>query len=201
MMRIATAAALASASLLVMPALARAEERTLDLDPGSTVVRFDVEATGHDVHGSFKLTSGRVRFDPETGAATGEIRVDALSAVTGNGSRDRTLRGDVLEVERFPLFVFTPERVVGTLPEAGDGAIELRGVVEIHGEAHPVTLPSRVHVEGTRLRLAADFPVPYVEWGLHNPGFLFLRVADVVTVHVEGAGTLSAETVAAADAR
>lgn len=195
-MKLAQPAAVALAALLAVPA-ARAEEQTLTLDPAATAVHFSVEATGHDVHGSFHITGGAVRFDPATGAAAGEIRVDALSAETGNGSRDKTLRGDVLEAERFPVFVFTPERLIGALPESGAAKVELRGVVALHGAAHPMTLPATIDVSGDRIRLSAEFPVPYVEWGLHNPSILFLRVADVVQVRIEGEGTLERPTVAA----
>jgi len=52
-------------------------------------------------------------------------------------------------------------------------------------------LPAKVQVEGDRLKLSAEFAVPYVEWGLHNPSILFLKVADVVQVHIEGEGTLA----------
>lgn len=195
-MKLAQPAVVALAALLAVPA-ARAEEQTLTLDPAATAVHFSVEATGHDVHGSFHITGGAVRFDPATGAAAGEIRVDALSAETGNGSRDKTLRGDVLETERFPVFVFTPERLIGALPESGAAKVELRGVVALHGAAHPMTLPATVDVSGDRIKLSAEFPVPYVEWGLHNPSILFLRVADVVQVRIEGEGTLARPTVAA----
>lgn len=178
------------AALVLAPDL-RAAEQVLELDPGVTAVHFTVAATGHDVHGSFQVSAGRIRFDPATGFAAGEIRVDALSATTGSSSRDKTMQGEVLESDRFPLFVFTAERLSGTLPAAGEGKVELRGVLTLHGAAHPVTLAATVNVEGDRLALAADLEIPYVEWGLHNPSILFLRVADVVAVHIEGAGRLS----------
>ncbi len=192
---LATAFTVAVAVLAVAPE-ARAAEQLLELDPATTAVHFTVEATGHDVRGSFQVTGGQVRFDPTTGLAAGEIRVDALSAATGNRSRDKTLQGDVLEGARFPLFVFTPERLVGTLPAAGEAKVELRGVIAMHGATHPVTLPATVVRAGDRLRLVAEFPVPYVEWGLHNPSILFLRVADVVQVRIEGEGRLSPVAVA-----
>jgi polyisoprenoid-binding protein YceI len=193
-MRIAQSVVLALVAVLAGAPAARAVEQVLQLDPAATTVRFDVEATGHDVHGTFHVTAGEVRFDPLTGAAAGEIRVDALSAVTGNRSRDKTLLGDVLEVERFPIFLFTPERLVGTLPESGEARLELRGVATVHGSAHAITLPARVHVAGGRVEIHAYFPIPYVEWGLHNPSLFFLRVADVVQVHVEGSGSLAVAT-------
>lgn len=186
----------AVAMLVALPA-AQAEDRVLDLDPAATLVHFAVQATGHDVEGTFHLTAGSVRFDPASGAASGEIRVDALSADTGNGSRDKKLRGSVLETERFPAFVFTPEKLVGTLPDSGEATVELRGVLALHGASHPLSLPATVRVAGDRLELSSDFQVPYVEWGLHNPGILFLRVADVVQVRIEGTGTLARPAVAA----
>jgi len=190
-MKTAAVTAFAALAALAAPPTARAEEQVLELDPAATLVHFTVGATGHDVHGTFHVTSGSVRFDPATGAASGEIRVDALSAETGNGSRDKTLRNDVLETARFPLFVFTPEQLAGALPESGAATVELRGTVQMHGASHSLALPAEVRREGDRITLAADFPVPYVEWGLHNPSFLFLRVDDVVQVHLEGQGSLA----------
>lgn len=191
-MKSALTAAVAVATLVALPA-ARAAEQVLTLDPEATLVHFTVGATGHDVHGSFHVAAGNVRFDAGTGAASGEIRVDALSAKTGNGSRDNTLKEDVLETERFPLFVFTPEKLVGTLPESGEATVELRGTLELHGASHPLALAAKVTREGNRITLASDFPVPYVEWGLHNPSFLFLKVDDVVQVHLDGRGAIAAE--------
>jgi len=186
-----SAAVAFAVAAIVAGAAASAEERLFRLDPAKTAVHFAVTATGHDVEGSFHITSGDVSFDSVTGAASGEIRIDALSAETGNSSRDKTMRGDVLETERYPLFVFSPEHLIGALPATGEGQVELRGVVTLHGASHPLTLPAKVRVEGDRLQVDAAFAVPYVEWGLHNPSILFLKVADVVQVHVEGEGKLS----------
>jgi hypothetical protein len=36
------------------------------------------------------------------------------------------------------------------------------------------------------------FVVPYVEWGLHDPSMMVLRVAKTVGVTVQAKGTLSA---------
>lgn len=184
------------------PGTAAAAELDLTLDPAATEVTFQVGATGHDVHGHLVLQAGAIHFDPETGAASGEIRVDAASAETGNGSRDRTLHEEVLESESFPLFVFRAQRVSGELAREGESEIELHGQLDVHGAVHPVSLPATVKVEGERLTAQTSFPVPYVEWGMKNPGFLFLKVAPVVTVTVDAAGSLqaTAETTVAGNA-
>ncbi len=188
------AAALAALALAVLaPSPATAAETILRLDPAATDVSFEVPATGHDVHGLLRLASGEVRFDPATGKAAGTITVDARSAATGNGSRDETLHQKVFESELFPSFVFTAQRVEGTVPAAGKGAIELHGTMRIHGADHPMVLPAEVEVHGVEVTAVTTFAVPYVEWGMHNPSILMLRVADSVAVTVHAEGSLAVE--------
>jgi len=75
--------------------------------------------------------------------------------------------------------------------------VSLEGMLTFHGAEHPMTLPARITVDGTRLLAELDFDVPYVAWGLHDPSFLFLRVAKVAKVHVRTEGELSAPLPAA----
>jgi len=187
---LAFATALLMVAALAGPGPAGAEELTLHLDPAATEVSFDVGATGHDVHGLFVVKAGEIHVDPATGAASGEIRVDAASAETGNGSRDKTMNQEVLETDDYPLFVFHAETMSGTLAREGASDVELHGQLEIHGASHPISLPAKVEIDGERLTATTSFPVPYVEWGMKRPGFMFLKVAPVVTVSVDAVGTL-----------
>lgn len=193
----ALAAALAAGLAALAPAAPAAAETVLRLDPAATDVSFEVPATGHDVHGLLRLAAGEVRFDPATGEAAGTITVDAKSAETGNGSRDRTLHEKVFESELFPSFVFTAERVEGALPADGKGEVRLRGTMRVHGDDHPMVLPAEVEVHGDEVVADVTFEVPYVAWGMHNPSLMFLRVADAVAVTVHAEGSLVSE---AADA-
>src|SRR5271165_5339273 len=79
-------------TLALAPAL-RAQDLTIDLDPAATKIDFTLSATMHTVHGTFKLKSGRIHFDPSTGKMSGAIVVDATSAETGNSSRDAKMHG------------------------------------------------------------------------------------------------------------
>lgn len=197
----ALAAALAAVAAVIAPVSpAAAAETVLRLDPAATDVSFEVPATGHDVHGLLRLAAGEVRFDPATGEAAGTITVDAKSAETGNGSRDKTLHEKVFESELFPSFVFTAEGVEGSLPADGKGQVRLRGTMRIHGDDHPMVLPAEVEVHGDEVVADVAFEVPYVAWGMHNPSIMFLRVADAVAVTVHAEGNLVTESADAVDA-
>ncbi len=168
-----------------------AAEQILTLDPEATEITFALEATGHSVQGRLFLESGEIRFDLETGAVDGEVVADAPKTVTGNKRRDRTMHNKVLESERFPSIVFRVTGVEGKLSETGVSELTLDGMMAIHGEEHPVSVPVRVEKDNGRILVRASLVVPYVEWGLHRPSVLFLKVAPEVEVRIEARATLA----------
>lgn len=179
---------LASGYLLALPAAA---ERTVTLDPAKTKISFSLGAVMHTVHGTVELESGEVRFDPETGAASGRVVVDARSADTGNKGRDADMHAKVLESGKYPDFVLEPARIQGRLAPSGTSKVTLHGKLSIHGAAHEVAWPAEVTVEGGTVRVKASFTVPYVAWGMKDPSGFVLRVAKEVPVTVEAVGKLS----------
>lgn len=175
--------------LLCLPT--QAAELTVKLDPAATKISFTLDAVMHTVHGSAKAKSGEVRFDPETGAASGRFVVDAASADTDNTGRDKDMHGKVLESARFPEIVFELERVEGGFLPQGVSNPTLKGKLSIHGGSHAVSLPARVSVSGATLKATLSFKVPYVAWGMKDPSGFVLRVGKEVAVVVEAVGTLS----------
>ncbi len=184
---------------LLAPLAASAEERLLVLRPEKTSVTFKLKATAHEVNGVLALDAGQIRFDPATGAASGQITIDLRHAETGNGLRDREMHRTVLETDRYPQIVFRPERLVGAVADSGVSNVVLMGTVVLHGDEHKLRLAARIKVAGERVSAEVTFGVPYVEWGLHDPSFLVLRVAPVVAVTVLTEGVLSGTSTAAGE--
>lgn len=172
---------------------AAAEPRVLVLDPGASKVSFTLDATGHQVEGTMALKAGRVTFDPATGQASGEITIDLRSAQTGNGSRDKTMHEEVLESATYPTAVFRAESIEGDVAATGTSQVTLGGTLSFHGADHKMKLPAKVRMrDGGSLQADVTIPIPYVEWGLHDPSILILRVAKVVQVMVAATGRLEA---------
>ena len=177
---------------LTLPTLAA--EQTLILEPDTTEVSFFLEATGHDVEGHLYLQTGQITFDPDTGEASGEIRISALRTETGHTKRDKTMHKKVLESERYPLIVFAPERLEGTLAASGASEVDLVGSISIIGSEHPMSLPTKVVIDGDHMTAETTFRVPYVAWGMEDPSILFLRVAKEVEVSISAAGSITTAT-------
>jgi polyisoprenoid-binding protein YceI len=177
--------ALASASPLF------AQDLALQLDPAQTEISFTLGATLHTVHGTFKLKSGTVRFNPVTGAASGTIVVDAASGNSGNGSRDRNMHQKVLESERYPEIAFAVDRFEGRVAPEGQSNLQVHGALGLHGSQHEMTADVSIQVAGDQATVVTHFTVPYVKWGLKNPSTLFLRVSDKVDCDVHAVGHLT----------
>lgn len=169
---------------------ARADQRALVLDPAASNVSFSLAATGHDVEGTLALKAGRIAFDPATGTASGEIVIDLKRADTGNDSRDKTMHEEVLETGKYPVAVFRAEKLRGTVAPSGPSQVTLDGTLSFHGSEHKVSLPAKVAVQGGRVEADTQLVIPYVQWGLHDPSILVLRVAKQVEVKVHAEGTL-----------
>jgi len=191
-------AAIAAGTILFLRAALPAEEVAVSLDPGRTTITFSLGATLHTVHGSFKLKTGALHFDTATGEARGEIVVDALSGESGNASRDKRMRDEILETRRFPTAVFRPDRFEGRLSADGDSEGNLRGRLEIHGAEHALLIPVRIHASSGHATAAARFEIPYVQWGLKNPSTLLLHVNDRVEIQIQATVDVSPGKAAAA---
>lgn len=179
-----------SIAATVGPLGATAQEHVLILQAAKTSVTFTVKATGHDVEGALPFAFGHIRFDPETGVASGELTVDVRRSRTGNSLRDWEMHRSVLESERYPVAVFRPKRVQGTLAPSGTSDLVLAGIVIFHGSEHALNVPVRATISGDSVTAEAAFDVPYVAWGLRNPSMLFLQVSPVVAVTVRTEASL-----------
>jgi polyisoprenoid-binding protein YceI len=161
-----------------------AQGRALQIDPGRTTVEFTLGALLHSVHGTFRLASGRIGFDPATGRAGGELVVDATSGKSDNAARDKKMHGDILESARCPRMVFRPDRVEGAVAGQGVSKVQVYGSFEIHGDSHEMAVPVEVRASAGEYEVTAAFSVPYVKWGMKNPSTFILRVNDRVEITV-----------------
>jgi polyisoprenoid-binding protein YceI len=166
-------------------------QQTFTADPSASSVAFSVGATGHEVHGSFHVQSGIVQFDRSISKMSGSIVVSAASGESGDKGRDKKMHTDVLDVDHFADVSFTPQGYQGTISPSGDSSIQVTGVFTLHGTPHDLTVPMRIHINGSKLTAHGKFVVPYVKWGLKDPSLFILRVAKDVQIDLSLSGTLS----------
>ncbi|MGH9709408.1 MAG: YceI family protein [Candidatus Acidiferrales bacterium] len=183
--------AIAILCAIAFSASVQAQSVTLNLDPAKTQITFTLGAVLHTVDGTFKMKSGAIQFDPDTGRTSGEIVVDAASGESGNNSRDQKMHKSVLESPTYPEIIFVPEQVQGHVSLSGESQVQLQGLIKLHGSQREITIPANIQVTGDQLTATVHFAIPYVQWGLKDPSTFVLRVDKRVDVAIHAAGRLS----------
>jgi polyisoprenoid-binding protein YceI len=174
-----------SAGLLAAGESLPSQPRSLVIEPAQTKVEFTLGSLLHTVHGDFQLKRGTLRFDVQSGMASGELVVDATSGESGNAARDKRMHASILESGRYPEITFRPDRVDGKVAPEGKSQVQLHGMFAIHGVEHEILLPVTVDAASGQYNVAATFEVPYVKWGMKNPSTLMLRVNDKVEITIQ----------------
>jgi polyisoprenoid-binding protein YceI len=170
---------------------ANARQAVLELNPANTHIDYTLQGWPHVTHGTFKLARGTIRIDPATGQADGSVVVSAISGDSGSHMRDGEMKDSILEVERYPEIIFTPQQAEGQSASRGEFPATIRGILTLHGNPHEITLSMMVQSSGDRFTATTRFAVPYVAWGLKNPSILVFRCADTVYVDVRTEGRVT----------
>lgn len=166
-------------------------EVRIDFDPAATKVEFTLADVLHTVHGSFRLKSGNIHFDPISGDAGGALVVDAASGQSGNSTRDHKMNKEILETDKYPEAVFTPRKVIGQLAMQGGSQVQVQGTFRLHGADHDLTLVVPAQVQGNQIKIQIQFDIPFVKWGMKDPSTFVLRVNKDVQVSISGNETIS----------
>ena len=177
-------------AILALPATG-AEQLAVDLDAAKTNVAFVLSDVLHTVRGTFRLKQGHFVFDESTGLISGEVIVDAASGNSGNSARDKRMTRDILEAQRYPEIRVTPVKIAGLVSTATTpSTVQVTGSFWIHGQAHDITIPTRVQMSQHDITASGKFIVPYVEWGMKNPSNFLLKVNKQVEIDLTAVGHL-----------
>jgi polyisoprenoid-binding protein YceI len=115
----------------------------------------------------------------------------SFNSKTGNGSRDKKMNKDILEVEQHATVSFEPKSYAGAIAPSGDSTIQVTGIFTLLGTRHEITIPILVHLENKTATAKAHFVVPYIQWGLKDPSFLFWKADKDVAIDLVLTGRLS----------
>jgi polyisoprenoid-binding protein YceI/mono/diheme cytochrome c family protein len=151
-------------------------------------VRFTVEGPLDDVTGETRDATGALVFSPEAWSkGTGVIGVDLSKLRTGIDQRDRDMRVEFLETNRFPRAVLTIDSIekpsAASVAPGGSVTGTVSGTFEIHGVRRRVSFPVTLALDaGGKARVSGRFEVPFADYNVQRPQRLFLKLGDVAQV-------------------
>jgi len=168
-----------------------AQHQTFGVNPDASEVKITLNTTHEVVNGTFHIQSGSIEFDRNAPKMSGSVVVLAGSGKTGNGSRDKRMNKEILQVEQHATVSFEPKSYVGVIAPSGDSNLQVTGIFTLLGTPHQVAIPMLIHLEGTTATAKAHFAVPYIQWGLKDPSFLVWKAEKEVAIDLFLTGQLS----------
>ena len=182
--------AVVALALIFAPA-ALAQHQTFAVNPDASDVKMKLNTTHEVVNGTFHIQSGSIEFDRSNSKMSGSVAVLAGSGKTGNDSRDKKMNKDILKVDQYTTVSFVPKTYTGTIAPSGDSTIQVSGVFTLLGNPHDLTIPMQIHMDGSKATARAQFVIPYVQWGLKNPSFMFWKAENDVAMDLNLVGQVS----------
>jgi polyisoprenoid-binding protein YceI len=184
--RCAKAAGFCLLAIAFLPAASPAQTAggvpTFEITPGTSTIKFDVEASVA-ISGKFDKWDATLTFT-STDLATGvlDIKIQAATVDTGSGMKDGKLKSkDFFDVENSPLITFHSTKIVQTGPNAFevDGDFTIRGVKKT--EKLLLTTTGRGATSGT---IAGTMAFDRKQYGM-NSGIPFIKIANRVEVSID----------------
>jgi polyisoprenoid-binding protein YceI len=128
-------------------------------------VKFIIANLGFDVDGSLKGVKGKIVFDENNLAASSfDVTVDANTINTGNGTRDKHLRGnDYFDVSAHPQLKITSTRVAKSTTA---GYYVLFAKLTIKGVTKDISFPFKALAENGGIRFTGSFKIKRRDFGV-----------------------------------
>ncbi len=173
--------------VLACAAAVWAEPITFTVSPGGdNLIRFESKAPLETVAGTTRQVSGTVKLDPANLSAgvSADLRVEAATIKTGNGTRDGHMRNNHLHTDQYPDILFVLENAAfdGALESGQTREFKVPGKFTLHGVTHDIEAPTKVTLDesgGKRLHIVSNFQVKLADYEIPRPQFLIILQADM----------------------
>lgn len=112
-----------------------------------------------------------------------EVELNGLD--TGIGMRNRHMRENFLETDKFPYAHYAGEIVRVDTAANGAFTISTAGRLFIHGKEQPATLDGLVSPEGDRYRVQSKFEVKLPDYEIKVPTLMFLKISETIELELD----------------
>jgi polyisoprenoid-binding protein YceI len=141
-----------------------------------------IQGTAKGATGTFTTQAGDIS------KTTGTVTVPVGTMETGNGLRDKHLKGpDWLDAKAHPDIVFTIEGVDKVTTETkGDVKIArgmARGKIKIHGKEKAISVPITAKVKGGKVKIDMKFEVALADYAIEGSrGAVGKKVGETISI-------------------
>lgn len=154
-------------------------------------VEFESKAPTETFTGKTDQVTGTVTLNPAALGDSIAVRVEAdlASFKTGSGIRDRHMREEHLQTDRFPKAVFTATSLSDLSAPALTAGAQVtaiaHGEMELHGVKKALAAAVVLSLQDGALHVVAHFPIALADYAIPRPQFLIMKLGETQKVTVD----------------
>ncbi len=156
------------------------------------LVKFISDAPFEDFEGITERIDGYVFWPGETlsdeiDPAGSDIyfEIELASLKTGIGLRDKDMREDYLETDKYPYASYSAK--ISNIERLGENRFRIYsdGEFTVHGMSRPVSISATAIIDKATIKVNSEFEVRLTDYDIEIPKLLFLRINETIEIELE----------------
>lgn len=175
-----------SAILLSNAFMVYATEYNVDKSQ-KNIVKFISDAPIEDFEGITELIDGYVYWEGDDMLNDNQVyfEVDLNTIDTGIGLRNRHMRENYLETDKFRYATFKGKFTNIKKLSEGEYDVEVLGSMSIHGVTRQQVIKGKIIKSQNRLRIKSQFNISLPDYKIEIPKFMFLKINEVMDMRLD----------------
>ena len=150
------------------------------------IVKFLSEAPFENFEGITNNIDGFLYFENElTNNSQLHFEVDLRTIDTGIGLRNRHMRDNYLETDKYPMAVY--EGKIVDAEKIGDDKykVKVAGNMKIHGVSLEQNVEGTLEILGDEINIITDFIVKLTDHKIEVPSLMFMKINENMQLHLD----------------
>lgn len=150
-------------------------------------VKFISDAPIENFEGITKNIDGYIYLDKTQSLDSSQLyfEVELNTLDTGIGLRNRHMREEYLETDKFPYTYFTGKFATMKLRDDGNYDVEVNGKMFIHGITKQVLISGVMIKTEDGFNISSSFEVKLTDYNIDIPKIMFLKIDETMKLEVD----------------
>ena len=172
---------------MIYMSLIVAGEYQVDKDREGNLVKFISDAPMEDFEGVTEKIDGYIFWEGNDLLNKNEMyfEVDLNSLDTGIGLRNRHMRENYLETDKYPFTHFTGKLVKAEQEETGKYNVTAEGTMFIHGVEKPLTVEGTMLATENGYRIQVKFITALSDFNIKIPQLMFFKIDENMKLELD----------------
>ena len=151
------------------------------------IVKFISDAPIENIEGITNKIDGYIYWDDDDVTAKSQMyfEIDLNSLDTGIGLRNRHMRDNYLETDKFPITWFKGKVVNLTKKTDSEFDLSADGTIFIHGVERPISVEGKMTKNDKSYRIQTNFEIELSDFNIKIPSLMFYKINETIKIELD----------------